>query len=104
MIEGRDLVWRGDRLELRSGGGAGPSVEVVADETYPEMFRVRRPDGERTDMVNWVRARDAAGAILLRILNTEKRGGRRLTGRFEACPVVDSPQLPNLLQPAHAGG
>ena len=72
MIEWRDLVWRGDRLVLRSGGRGGLYVEVVADATYPGMFRVRLPDGELTDMVNRTRARDAAAAILLSILNSRK--------------------------------
>jgi hypothetical protein len=35
--------------------------EVVPDEKYPGvMYRVRRPDGTLTDMVNLTRARDAA--------------------------------------------
>jgi hypothetical protein len=74
MIGGRNLVWRGDRLALRSGGRAGPALEIVADETYPGMFRVRLPDGELTDMVNRTRARDAAKSILLRILNSRETG------------------------------
>ena len=72
MIDRRGLVWRGDWLELRSGDRAGLCVEVVADKIYPGMFRVRLPDGELTDMVNRTRARDAAAAILLGILNSRK--------------------------------
>jgi hypothetical protein len=33
---------------------------VVPDPDWPAMYRVRRPDGSLTDMVNLTRARDAA--------------------------------------------
>jgi hypothetical protein len=33
---------------------------VVPDPEWPEMYRVRRPDGSLTEMVNLTRARDAA--------------------------------------------
>jgi hypothetical protein len=33
---------------------------VVPDLEWPAMYRVRRPDGSFTDMVNLTRARDAA--------------------------------------------
>jgi hypothetical protein len=33
---------------------------VVPDEEWPAMYRIRRPDGTLTDMVNLTRARDAA--------------------------------------------
>jgi hypothetical protein len=32
---------------------------IVADAAYPGMFRVIRPDGSRSDMVNLTRAKDA---------------------------------------------
>ena len=35
-------------------------ARIVPDETYPEMHRVRWPDGELSDMVNLSRAHDAA--------------------------------------------
>jgi hypothetical protein len=35
-------------------------VRVVPDETYPNMWRVRQPDGTLSDMVNRARAWDAA--------------------------------------------
>jgi hypothetical protein len=35
-------------------------VSVVADGTYPGMYRVRMPDGSLTDMVNRARAWEAA--------------------------------------------
>jgi hypothetical protein len=33
---------------------------VVPDPEWPAMYRVQRPDGTLTDMVNLTRARDAA--------------------------------------------
>ena len=36
---------------------------VVPDPNWPNMYRVRRPDGSLTDMVNLTRARDAARAF-----------------------------------------
>ena len=42
-------------LEMDFGGYA-----VVPDLNRPKMYRVRRPDGSITDMVNLGRARDAA--------------------------------------------
>jgi hypothetical protein len=33
---------------------------IVPDAEWPEMYRVRRPDGTLTDMVNLTRAKDAA--------------------------------------------
>ena len=36
---------------------------VVPDPNWPNMYRLRRPDGSLTDMVNLTRARDAARAL-----------------------------------------
>jgi hypothetical protein len=36
---------------------------VVPDPEWPKMYRVRRPNGSLTDMVNMTRARDAARAL-----------------------------------------
>ena len=35
-------------------------AHIVPDETYPGMWRVVRPDGRLSDMVNKTRAKDAA--------------------------------------------
>jgi hypothetical protein len=32
---------------------------IVPDDRWPGMYRVRRPDGSLTDMLNFTRARDA---------------------------------------------
>jgi hypothetical protein len=38
---------------------------VVPDKKSPRMYRVRRPDGSLTDMVNLTRARDAAQGLAI---------------------------------------
>jgi hypothetical protein len=43
------------RLQMDFGG-----FTVVPDPDWPMMYRVRKPDGRLTDMVNLTRARDAA--------------------------------------------
>jgi hypothetical protein len=65
-----ELTWRGDRLALK--GRASPAVEIVPEDRYPGMWRIRTRDGTLSDMVNRARARDAARSILLGILNTQE--------------------------------
>jgi hypothetical protein len=36
---------------------------IVPDEKWPGMYRVRRPDGSLSDMVNLTRAKDALAAM-----------------------------------------
>ena len=45
-------------LQMNFGG-----YTVVPDPEWPKMYRVRRPDGSLTDMVNLIRAGDAARAL-----------------------------------------
>lgn len=47
---------------------------VLQDTVYPNMWRVRRPNGALSDFVNLTRAKDAALAMLDRDL---RRGERR---------------------------
>ena len=65
LLEGRN-----ETLRLRSGGG--PSLKIIEDTNHRGMYRVRLPDGGVSDMVNLSRAKDAARAILLAILNSEE--------------------------------
>jgi hypothetical protein len=51
------IEWRGDRLCLI--GQRQTIVSIEPDATYPQMWRVRYPDGSLSDMVNKTRARDA---------------------------------------------
>jgi hypothetical protein len=79
MFDTKDLQWKGNRLTMLTRKSV-PVVEIVPDDHWPSMWRVKRPDGSLTDMVNRTRARDAADAILLGILNTRE-------SRVEAAPV-----------------
>jgi hypothetical protein len=67
-IFGRDrLSWRGNVLQL----GRQKLAEVVPAE-WPGMWRVTTCDGQLTDMVNLARARDAARALGVGILNQKQ--------------------------------
>ena len=68
MYASDELAWDGDDLRL---GRGRKLVSIVQDEKYPQMWRVRRPDGTLTDMVNRTRAKDAAIAYGLAILNRQ---------------------------------
>ena len=63
------MHWKGPRLyaDKRLSG-----YSVIEDERYPGMWRVRRPDGSLTDMVNITRAKDAATAMLDRGLRRDE--------------------------------
>src|SRR5262245_40337953 len=51
------MTWR-----LYCSGG-GPLVEVMPDERYSGMWRIRTRDGRLSDMVNLARAKDAARLV-----------------------------------------
>jgi hypothetical protein len=82
MYDSKDLEWKGNRLTVLSRGRNSPAVEIIPDAQWPGMWRVKRPDGSVTDMVNRSRARDAAKAILLGVLNARET------------PVAASPMRP----------
>jgi len=67
------LMWRGNSLHL--GHSRRILTEIVQDDRYPMMWRVRRADGSLSDMLNMTRARDAARALALGILNREESAG-----------------------------
>jgi hypothetical protein len=63
-----NLAW--DGLTLRLGTKQGRKlIEIVPDPDWPKMFRIQRPDGTLTDMVNLTRAKDAAISHALMQLN-----------------------------------
>jgi len=57
--------WKGDRLYVAD---RLTGYSVVQDSKYPTMWRVCRPDGSLSDMVNLARAKDAALDMLDRHL------------------------------------
>jgi hypothetical protein len=71
-VIGRDrLTWRGYALYP----GETPLICVVPDGDYPNMWRVKHPDGRLSDMANLSRAKDAAMALAQGELN-QKTGPR----------------------------
>jgi hypothetical protein len=86
MYDRKKLIWRKtpDSWELHVS-----IVTVVPDDTYPAMWRVRRPDGTLTDMANLTWARDGAVAIALGVLNRQVvgRAEPQSAGRKDAQPV-----------------
>ena len=67
----RPRSWKGPRLYF---GMQSTGYSVLQDTVYPNMWRVRRPNGALSDFVNLTRAKDAALAMLDRDL---RRGERR---------------------------
>jgi hypothetical protein len=66
MAIAQRATWKGDRLYFL---GKPSGYSVVPDKKYPDvMWRVRRPDGSLSDMVNRTRAKDAAMVMLDREL------------------------------------
>jgi hypothetical protein len=59
MYDSRCFTWRGTELYY----GSRKILEVVPDDRWLKMWRVRRPDGTLTDMVNLSRAKDAGLSI-----------------------------------------
>jgi hypothetical protein len=51
-----DFAWHGLALHY----GKRPVLTLVADETYPHLFRIRYPDGWTSTPANIARAKDAA--------------------------------------------
>lgn len=57
-----------------------PSIE--RDATYPNMWRVRWPDGRLSDMVNLTRAKDAVARFVETEGRRQDRRQRSLDGRL----------------------
>src|SRR5262249_30495890 len=50
-------------FDLHYGRSRTPLARIVPDADWSGMFRIAWPDGQRSDMVNLDRAKDAAAAI-----------------------------------------
>jgi hypothetical protein len=60
--ESRDLYFDGLTLRLKTGRIL---AVVVADDKWPNMYRVQIPGGDISDMANLSRAKDAAISLAL---------------------------------------
>ena len=56
--------WRGKELWFRDRHVAS----IIQDDKYPQMWRVKLPDGSISDMVNLTRAKDAAISLARKYL------------------------------------
>jgi hypothetical protein len=65
------MIRAGNSLHLYGKGK--PVVLIVPDDQWPNMWRVRLPDGGLTDMANRTWAKEAAFSIALGILNAARR-------------------------------
>jgi hypothetical protein len=84
-----ELCWDGHKLRL--GPKTGPVLATIEpDAKWPDMYRVRLPNGHLTDMVNISRARDAAVCLALAELNKQNHQERR----------VEAPPMRSLLKAA----
>jgi hypothetical protein len=80
ILRQTDFVWRG--LNLHYGKRKKPVLTLVADATYPHLFRITYPNGWTSTPANISRAKDAAyghGRYLLaqeRPVEGARTGGR----------------------------
>jgi hypothetical protein len=77
---------------LHYGNAREPLARVIQDERRPSMWRIRWPDGQRSDMTNLSRAKDAAAAIAER--GPPARNRRRLHWQKERSKsTVEAPPI-----------
>src|SRR5262245_13973247 len=50
-------------IALYYGTAQRPLANIVPDRRWPDMWRIARPDGHLSDMLNLTRAKDAAALI-----------------------------------------
>jgi hypothetical protein len=85
----QEMTWRGDKLLFR---GRVSDYAVERDSKYPNMWRVRRPDGSLSDMVDRSRAKDAAMGELSRDFTASSAG--RVRPRSQVLATRPSAQPP----------
>ncbi len=57
----RNLMWKDN--ELFRQGSRRPILSIEPDTTYPDMWRIRFPDGKLSDMANRTWAKDGALSV-----------------------------------------
>jgi len=78
MFDREDFVWKG--LTLHYGRRKAPVLTLIADATYPHLFRIAYPDGWTSTLANLTRAKDAAYEHARYLL----RGQRQAAGPLAA--------------------
>jgi hypothetical protein len=76
----KNLKWLRDGQAWVVSHGAF-MARVEPDEQYHSMWRVRGPDGKLSDFLNLPRAKDAAAALAMVILNGREAPARRRPAR-----------------------
>jgi hypothetical protein len=85
------MQWKGDRLYV---GTRSSGYSIVPDKRYPQMWRVRHPNGSLSDMINRTRAKDAAMAMLGKDIKgppNARAGTARSTFVTSLTPIWHSP-------------
>jgi hypothetical protein len=83
------LIWRYNKLCRH--GSHRVLIRIERGSQYPNMWRVVRPDGSLTDMVNMTCAKDAAMSLALRAFNAPVVAKiRGKTSPLEARPCVST--------------
>jgi hypothetical protein len=75
MMDNVDFVWRGLSLH-RGQSSKAPLLILVADATYPHLYRIQYPDGWLSTPANLTRAKDAAYGHARYLLGRESRAER----------------------------
>ena len=76
------FVWRG--LALHLGRRKTPVLTLIADPTYPHLFRIVYPDGWTSTPANLSRAKDAAYGHARYLLGQETPSEATYTGERKA--------------------
>ena len=76
------FIWRG--LDLHLGRRKKPVLTLVADATYPHLYRIRYPDGWTSLPANISRAKDAAYGHARYLLGEETPSEAPQTGERRA--------------------
>jgi hypothetical protein len=86
---------------LHYGRSTKPLLWVVPDQRWPQMWRIRWPDGRTSDRINLARAKDAAAAHAA--LGPPERDRRRFNWQIEP-PETGTPAALDASNPPAAPG
>jgi len=89
-ISAHQMTWRGNELFWQ--GSRHPVLCIEQDSTYSTMWRIRKPDGTLTNMVNRTRAKDAALLIARRYLEVSETPTEAAGDDFRRGGTLDIPE------------
>ncbi len=78
IYKAENLIWHGFKLRLRS---SNRDLAIIRPDAATNLFRVHLAPDHITDLLNLVRAKDAAVGLALAILNREDLHKRQRTRR-----------------------